>query len=104
MQTLATKELSRSGMRPWSDWCHRRRGVGVVLKSPTSRWTSMPSSAIGYSQHEGAERAGWTSSKLTRIGGTHPVVYPAAGSHGTGRVATVVLRRTDGPKPEGLSL
>src|SRR5262249_9901188 len=36
---------------------------------------------VGYSQHEGAERASWGSSKLERIGGTHPVVYPAAGSH-----------------------
>jgi hypothetical protein len=36
---------------------------------------------VGYSQHEGAERSTWGSSKLQRIGGTHPVVYPAAGSH-----------------------
>ena len=37
--------------------------------------------AIGYSQHEGAEEAGWGADKLELIGGTHPVVYPAAGSH-----------------------
>jgi len=36
---------------------------------------------VGYSQHEGAERAEWDSSKLERLDGTHPVVYPAAGSH-----------------------
>ncbi len=36
---------------------------------------------IGYSQHEGAERAAWTDDKLERLGGTHPVVHPAAGSH-----------------------
>ena len=35
---------------------------------------------IGYSQHEGAERAGWDDDKLERIG-EHPVVYPGAGSH-----------------------
>jgi hypothetical protein len=36
---------------------------------------------IGYSQHEGAEAAAWDAAKLERVGGTHPVVYPAAGSH-----------------------
>ena len=36
---------------------------------------------VGYSQHEGAERASWGSSKLEIVGGTHPVVNVAAGSH-----------------------
>jgi hypothetical protein len=36
---------------------------------------------VGYSSHEGAERAAWDDDKLTLIDGTHPVVYPAAGSH-----------------------
>jgi hypothetical protein len=36
---------------------------------------------VGYSQHEGAERAGWDDEKLERLGGTHPVVHPADGSH-----------------------
>jgi hypothetical protein len=36
---------------------------------------------IGYSSHEGAERAAWDDDKLERVDGTHPVVYPAAGSH-----------------------
>ena len=36
---------------------------------------------VGYSQHEGAERADWGDDKLELVGGTHPVVYPAAGSH-----------------------
>ena len=40
-----------------------------------------PPVAIGYSQHEGAERAAWDDDKLERIDGTHPVVHPAAGSH-----------------------
>jgi hypothetical protein len=44
----------------------------ALARTPTS---------VGYSQHEGAERASWDSSKLERVGGTHPVVYPAAGSH-----------------------
>ncbi|NUR95051.1 MAG: hypothetical protein HOV67_07290 [Kribbellaceae bacterium] len=37
--------------------------------------------AIGYSQHGGAERARWGDAKLEIVDGTHPVVYPAAGSH-----------------------
>jgi hypothetical protein len=35
---------------------------------------------IGYSQHDGAERAAWNAKKLQKRG-THPVVYPARGSH-----------------------
>jgi hypothetical protein len=36
---------------------------------------------VGYSAHEGAERAGWGDEKLEVVDGTHPVAYPAAGSH-----------------------
>ena len=36
---------------------------------------------VGYSQHEGAERAEWGDEKLGLAGGTHPIVHPAAGSH-----------------------
>jgi len=36
---------------------------------------------VGYSSHEGAERAAWGDDKLEVVAGTHPVVYPAAGSH-----------------------
>lgn len=35
---------------------------------------------LGYSQHEGAESAQWSDAKLEREG-THPIVYPALGSH-----------------------
>jgi hypothetical protein len=38
-------------------------------------------SEVGYSQHEGAESAKWGDEKLRLVGGTHPVVYPALGSH-----------------------
>ncbi len=37
--------------------------------------------AIGYSSHEGAERADWGEDKLELVDGTHPVVYPGSGSH-----------------------
>lgn len=36
--------------------------------------------AVGYSQHEGGERAGWDDDKLTREG-DHPVVFSSARSH-----------------------
>ncbi len=37
--------------------------------------------AVGYSQHEGAERADWGAEKLELVDATHPVVYVADGSH-----------------------
>ncbi len=37
--------------------------------------------SVGYSQHEGSEEATWGEEKLELVDGTHPVVYPAAGSH-----------------------
>jgi hypothetical protein len=36
---------------------------------------------VGYSQHEGAERAEWGDDKLELVDAAHPVVHPAAGSH-----------------------
>ena len=38
--------------------------------------------AIGLFQHGGGEQAAWDDSKVEKEG-THPVVYPAAGSHAT---------------------
>jgi hypothetical protein len=64
---------------------------------------------IGYSSHEGAERADWGDDKL-ELDGTHPVVYPAAGSHankftqalyiGSSADAGVGCDDTDGPHVE----
>ena len=36
---------------------------------------------VGYSSHEGAEKADWGEDKLELVEETHPVVYPGAGSH-----------------------
>ena len=46
---------------------------------------------VGYSSHEGAERAAWGDEKLEIVGGTHPVVYPAAGSHANKFTAALYL-------------
>src|SRR5262249_24903254 len=39
-------------------------------------------SEVGLFQHAGGEKADWESGKVEKEG-THPVVYPAAGSHAT---------------------
>ena len=46
---------------------------------------------VGYSSHEGAERSTWDDEKLTLEGGTHPVVYPAAGSHANKYTAALYI-------------
>ena len=46
---------------------------------------------IGYSSHEGAERAAWGDEKLELVDRTHPVVYPAAGSHANKYTAALYL-------------
>jgi hypothetical protein len=46
---------------------------------------------VGYSSHEGAERAEWGEDKLEIVDGTHPVVYPAAGSHANKYTAALYL-------------
>jgi hypothetical protein len=46
---------------------------------------------VGYSSHEGAEKADWGADKLEVVDGTHPVVYPAAGSHANKFTAALYL-------------
>ncbi len=46
---------------------------------------------VGYSSHEGAEKAAWGDEKLEIVDGTHPVVYPAAGSHANKFTAALYL-------------
>jgi hypothetical protein len=70
----------------YNDWNNLHEGdwemIQLVFDAANAHAAleSTPTS-VGYSQHEGAERAAWDSSKLERVAGTHPVVYPAAGSH-----------------------
>ncbi len=49
---------------------------------------------VGYSQHEGAERADWGEDKLELVDDTHPVVYPAAGSHASFYESALFLGRS----------
>jgi hypothetical protein len=56
--------------------------IQLVFDAPSARSAlSRTPVEVGYSSHEGAERANWGDDKLTLVDGTHPVVYPGAGSH-----------------------
>jgi hypothetical protein len=70
----------------FNDWNNLHEGdwetVQLVFDASTAEAALHQSPVeIGYSQHEGAERAAWDDTKLERVDGTHPVVHPADGSH-----------------------
>jgi hypothetical protein len=70
----------------YNDWNNLHEGdwemIQLVFDAPNAREAlGGKPTMVGYSQHEGAERADWGADKLELVGGTHPVVYPAAGSH-----------------------
>jgi hypothetical protein len=69
----------------YNDWNNLHEGdwemVQLVFDAPDAKAAlATEPSEIGYSQHEGAERAAWDDDKLDKVG-VRPVVYPAAGSH-----------------------
>jgi len=71
---------------PFNDWNNNHEGDWEMIQlvfdasTPAEALRGRPAE-VGYSQHEGAERARWGEDKLELADGTHPVVYPAAGSH-----------------------
>jgi hypothetical protein len=70
----------------FNDWNNLHEGdwemIQLVFNASTVEQALQRSPVeVGYSQHEGAERAAWDDPKLERIGGTHVVVHPANGSH-----------------------
>ena len=70
----------------FNDWNNLHEGdwemIQLVFDAPTAAAALRTSPVeVGYSQHEGAERAAWDDTKLERVDGTHPVVHPADGSH-----------------------
>jgi hypothetical protein len=70
----------------FNDWNNLHEGdwemIQLVFDASTPAQAQKQSPIeVGYSQHEGAERAAWNDDKLERVDGTHPVVHPAAGSH-----------------------
>ena len=71
---------------PFNDWNNLHEGdwemIQLVFDAGTAEEAvDTEPVEVGYSQHEGAERAEWGDEKLEVVDGTHPVVYPAAGSH-----------------------
>ncbi len=78
------------------DW----EGMQVVFESsdPATALEEGPSE-IGLFQHGGGEKADWESGKVEKEG-THPVVYPAAGSHATFYEAAVYVE--NGRKGSGV--
>ena len=70
----------------FNDWNNTHEGdwemIQLVFDADDAREAlSSEPVEVGYSQHEGAERATWGEDKLEIVDGTHPVVHPAAGSH-----------------------
>ena len=70
----------------FNDWNNLHEGDWEMIQldfdaSTVDKALRRSPAEIGYSQHEGAERAAWDDPKLERIGRTHPVVHPADGSH-----------------------
>jgi hypothetical protein len=70
----------------FNDWNNLHEGdwemIQLVFDAPTVAAALHQSPVeVGFSQHEGAERAAWNDTKLERVDGTHPVVHPADGSH-----------------------
>jgi hypothetical protein len=70
---------------PFNDWNNKHESDWEMVQlmfvaSTASEALERRPTEIGYSQHEGAERAHWGDDKL-RTRGTHPVVYPGRGSH-----------------------
>jgi hypothetical protein len=70
------------------DW----EGMQIAFEANTAREALAvgPSEMILF-QHAGGERAEWDDSKVEKEG-THPVVYPAAGSHATFYDSTVYVQ------------
>jgi hypothetical protein len=74
------------------DW----EGMQIAFEARTPREALAvgPSEMVLF-QHAGGERAGWEDSKVEKEG-THPVVYPAAGSHATFYDSTVYVENGQG--------
>jgi hypothetical protein len=71
---------------PFNDWNNLHEGDWEMIQLVFPAGSAEEALAtepleVGYSQHEGGERAEWGEEKLEVVDGTHPVVYPAAGSH-----------------------
>ncbi|HEU5321462.1 MAG TPA: hypothetical protein VFX28_11705, partial [Methylomirabilota bacterium] len=84
----------------FNDWNNTHEGDWEMIQlnfdasTPREALERGPAEA-GYSQHSSAERADWGDEKLDIVGGTHPVVYPASGSHANFFDSELYLMRSD---------
>jgi hypothetical protein len=81
---------------PFNDFNNKHEGDWEMIQlvfdaDDAAEALSQEPASVGYSSHEGAERAGWDDDKLEIVDGTHPVVYPAAGSHANKYTAALYL-------------
>jgi hypothetical protein len=81
---------------PFNHWNNNHEGDWEMIQlvfdaEDASAALSRQPVEVGYSSHEGAERAAWGDEKLEVVDGTHPVVYPAAGSHANKFTAALYL-------------
>jgi hypothetical protein len=81
----------------YNDWNNKHESdwEGITLKFEASSVEEALAGepvAVGFSQHEGGERADWDDDKLERDG-DHPVVYSSAGSHASYYGSAVYLGR-----------
>ena len=70
----------------YNDYNDRHEGDWEMIQLDFPAATAAAAVAVspseaGYAQHNGGERAAWGDAKLELVDATHPVVYPAAGSH-----------------------
>ena len=70
---------------PFNDWNNKHESDWEMVQlmfdaSTVQEALERRPTEVGYSQHEGAERASWDDDKLEKKG-THPVVFPGRGSH-----------------------
>lgn len=84
---------------PFNDYNNKHEGdwemIQLVFAASTPAQALRQSPVqIGYSQHEGSEVADWDDPKLETVGGTHPVVHVAAGSHANYYDAALFLGRS----------
>jgi hypothetical protein len=82
----------------YNDWnnTHESDWEGIQLlfdASSAAEALTVEPISVGYSQHEGGERADWNDSRLEREG-SRPVVYSSAGSHASYLSSAVFLGRS----------
>ena len=84
----------------FNDWNNTHEGdwemIQIVFDADTPEEAlARGPTEVGYSQHSSAERAAWGDEKLEIVDGTHPVVYPASGSHANFFASELYLMRSE---------